>query len=163
MEGQALWLGEEMEGPWYGKWTLFVKGAVPLETIVKAIANHPSPIVEHVYFGAGRCADINWGAVHELLNEGLVFVTVELRGALRMLDLSVRMLHDKAKGKLRIVRCVEVTDLVGVKVEIPRADAVVCYDIKNNSLVKDRANFDFKGITYPQDKIVYKGGKHVHD
>lgn len=64
-----LFEGKEVEGQLKGKWTLFVEGDVPFETIFLHWNKHTQ-----LYFGAGKKSYINWDTVRRCLD--LPFCTI---------------------------------------------------------------------------------------
>ena len=63
----ALFVGQEMEGPHKGDWTLFVKGAVD-ETAIQIAATQNS--CKRIYFGAGMMSAFQVLTVSKFLNLG---------------------------------------------------------------------------------------------
>lgn len=71
---QALFFGQEQEGPNKGKMTLFVKNKVP-HYMIDHYALHVRP--EQIYFGAGALSEIDWPSISRILANPSLLVTVE--------------------------------------------------------------------------------------
>ena len=69
-----LFEGTEVEGQFRGLWTLFVEGDVPFEEIYSRVNNGYG----QVYFGAGRCSEINWDTVIRVCRTFNNIVTAEI-------------------------------------------------------------------------------------